>query len=128
MVIAVVVSILLISKNKVKFAAIPLAISIIPFAYVTTRPSRIRRNDYNDQLYFKGENDCGFKIGDYKEIDGVMIPGLPQTPIYKTSNGTDLIIDKDGNVYPAGFGSRVINSLSSAGYLNEAPDECWEVK
>jgi len=31
-----------------------------------------------------------------------------------------------GNVKPVGFGSKMINSLSGAGYLNEAPDEGWE--
>jgi len=39
---------------------------------------------------------------------------------YKTANGTDIKIDKTGDVKPIGFGSKMINSLNSGGYLNEA--------
>lgn len=125
-VMAILLAIYLITKHKVKYSWIPIAGSVIPLAITAMSPGRIRRNEYEVEIFIKGENDCGFKKGlDYNAIDGVMIPGTSNPPIYKTANGTDIKIDKAGNVKPVGFGTAFINKLDGAGYLNEAPDECW---
>lgn len=83
---------------------------------------RIRKNDYKGDILYKGEEDCGLSEEPKKHIDGIFI----KDKYYKTADGTDIIIEEDGAVYPAGFGTRLINYLDGAGYLNEAPDECWE--
>src|SRR5690554_4150819 len=122
MALCVIISALLIKNKSIKWASVPLAVSIIPFAYLTLSSGRIRRNDYTGEILYKRENDCGLSIEPKKHIDGIYLKGK----YYKTANGTDIKIDKTGNVKPVGFGSKMINSLSGAGYLNEAPDECWK--
>jgi|SRR5690554_2898362 len=122
MVIAVIVSILLISKNKVKYSWVPVGFSVVPLAITAMSSGRIRKNDYTGEILYKGENDCKFTAEPKTKIDGLRI----QDKIYKTANGTDIKIDKTGSVKPVGFGSKMINSLSGGGYLNEAPDECWK--
>lgn len=122
MVIAVIVSILLISKNKVKYSWTPIGFSVVPLAITAMRSGRIRKNDYTGEIRYKGENDCGLSSEPKKHIDGIYLKGK----YYKTANGTDIKIDKTGSVKPVGFGSKMINSLSGGGYINEAPDECWK--
>lgn len=122
--VSIILFFVLVKTGKIKLAALPLGISTLLLIINTTRPGRIRRNDYAGQLYFKGENDCGLNSEPKKHVDGIYLKGK----YYKTANGTDIKIDKTGNVKPVGFGSKMINSLSGAGYLNEAPDECWLIK
>lgn len=120
--ISIILFFVLVKTGKIKLAALPLGISTLLLIINTTRPGRIRRNDYTGEILYKGENDCGLSIEPKKHIDGIFLKGK----YYKTTNGTDIKIDKTGNVKPVGFGSKMINSLSGAGYLNEAPDECWK--
>lgn len=123
-IISVVLFFILVKQGKVKWAFVPItfvgAIGIVN----TLSPGCIRKNDYTGEILYKGENDCGLNSEPKKHVDGIYLKGK----YYKTANGTDIKIDKTGNVKPVGFGSKMINSLSGAGYLNEAPDECWLIK
>lgn len=131
-IITAVVLFFLLNENNRKFAAYLGAISFAALGYNLSRPARIRKNEFEGAMQFKGESDCGFSFTPKIEIDGVMIHkkryGRNVDIIYKASNGTDIVIDKNGNVEPAGFGSRLMQNLNKAGYLNAPPDNCWVEK
>lgn len=119
--IAAIVLFFVLNENNKKWAFYLGGIALMFGGYTASRPARIRKNEFEGEIQFKGENDCGFSSFPKREIDGVMI----QNRIYKASNGTDIVIDKNGNIEPAGFGSSLMQHLNKAGYLNVAPDECW---
>lgn len=129
MILSIVLFLLLVKKGQVKWAFAPIAVTSAVGLYVANSSARIRKNEFGNLIYGKGENDCGFSTDfNSKEIDGLLMPGSSVPQIYKTVNGTDLKVSKDGFVSPVGFGTRVINRLGNGGYQNEAPDDCWKVK
>lgn len=120
LIISLILIIPLIKSEKIKlyWAFIPSFVTFGLLGLNAVSSSRIRRNEYDGEIYTKGENDCGFKVmADYKAIDGVMIQGTSKPPIYKTADGTDITIDKNGIIHPAGFGSRII--IKSRGFKNK---------
>lgn len=127
---AVPLSFILLKLKGTKASTIPFIIFVISLVIVAFGSARIRRNDYKGQIYYKGENDCGFsqevrtKIDGVKVRKGTMPPYQEQT--FKAPNGTDIKIDEHGNVSYVGFGSKLISNLRGAGYLPQAPDECWK--
>jgi hypothetical protein len=130
-IIAAVVLFFLLNEKNRKWAAFFGAAGFAALGYTASRPARIRKNEFEGEMFFKGENDCGFTSTIKHEIDGIMIRKYQggfihhRNEIYKASNGTDIVIDINGNVSPAGFGSRLMQKLNRAGYLPSAPDECW---
>ena len=111
-------------------AFLPLTEAPVAVGIISASSAKIRRNEYKGQMYFKGEEDCGFTEKFKNEVDGIMIKRndylmIPER-IFKAPNGTDVVIDEKGNVSFAGFGSKFIGRLRNAGYLNEAPDDCWK--
>ena len=126
MIISAVVLFFVLKEEKAKYAAYSIGILGIALGYTTSQPARIRRNDYEGLMQFKGENNCGFSDTPKTEIDGIKFlhPLSPPT-VFKAPNGTDITIDVNGNVQFAGFGSRLVNMARNGGYIKIAPDKCW---
>ncbi|MBX2909418.1 MAG: hypothetical protein KF706_07285 [Chitinophagales bacterium] len=126
MIITAVILFFLLKEEKAKYAAYSIGILGIALGYTASQPARIRRNDYEGFIQFKGENDCGFSDTAKTEIDGIkFLQPLSHPAIFKAPNGTDITIDKNGNVQFVGFGSRLVNMARNGGYINTAPDKCW---
>lgn len=99
MIIAAVVLFFVLKEGQRKYAAYLGAISFAALGYTASQPARIRRNDYEGFIQFKGENDCGFSDTPKTEIDGIKLLQPPSHPtIFKAPNGTDITIDINGNL------------------------------
>lgn len=131
-ILSIVLFFVILKKGSLKYGLIPLATPLVVYGLIVGKGSgRIRKNEYEGLMYYKGENDCGLSSEPLKDIDGIIIkkqvaPGQYQERIFKAPDGTDIKIDKDGNVSFIGFGSKIISKMRGGGYLPEAPDECWK--
>ena len=126
MIIAAVVLFFVLKEGQRKYSFYLGAIAMLAGAYIASQPARIRRNDYEGLMQFKGENDCGFSDTPKTEIDGIkFLQPLSPPTVFKAPNGTDITIDVNGNVQFAGFGSRLVNMARNGGYIKIAPDKCW---
>jgi hypothetical protein len=115
-------------KIDIKYAPIPSAITSILAIIVACSSARIRKNEYKGKILYKAENDCGFSPKVSTKIDGVLIVKESSKEVFKAPNGTDIKIDKNGNVTYVGFGSKIISNTLRAGYLTKKLGECWEEK
>ena len=126
MIIAAVVLFFVLKEKQAKYAFYILGTASFFGIYTSSQPARIRRNDYEGLMQFKGENDCGFSDTPKTEIDGIkFLQPLSPPTVFKAPNGTDITIDVNGNVQFAGFGSRLVNMARNGGYIKIAPDKCW---
>jgi hypothetical protein len=85
----------------------------IYLAILATKEACIIENEYQGKAYYKCENDCQLmELAPLQLVCG--IDGIKtNSNVYKTSNGSDVVIDKAGNIKAAGFGSALINSFNS---------------
>ncbi|MCO5258668.1 MAG: hypothetical protein M9916_00815 [Crocinitomicaceae bacterium] len=130
-IVSIILFFIILKKGNIKYAFVPLVASSITGMVIASSSARIRRNEYEGLMYYKGEKDCGLSDTPTQKIDGVMIkrnigPGTYQERIFKAPNGTDIKIDKEGNVSFIGFGSRFVSKIGGGGYLPNIPDECWK--
>jgi hypothetical protein len=118
------------------YGGLGIAASGLAIAFLSKQPGRIHRNSYKGTVLYKGETDCGFSTTPTTTIDGLAIVKThsnnlefyTEKQVYKTANGTDIVIDAAGNVQPCGFGTLLINKLDNAGYQNGVtPDGCWVI-
>jgi len=88
---------------------------------LTLSKSCILENEYQGKGFYKCENDCLVMELQLKQkvcgIDGIKTNGK----VYKTANGTDIVITASGKIKPAGFGSALINSFN-----NKPLDSNWK--
>lgn len=110
------------NKNKTNVSGLFLLAG--SFSFLTQKKARVIKNNYKGSVYTKGENECQVtkhEPGSLPEdFDGIKT----NYAVYKTHNGTDLIINEDGSIEPAFIGTRIVNTFWG-GIVGSPPDQCW---
>lgn len=118
--------VLLFCKNiKGSWAVATLAVFTLLFALAYMSES-VMTNDSDTTVKAKPEDGCepltdvdpGKK---HHGFDGIKANGK----VYKVSNGTHIVVKKDGTVRTKSLTGKIVNALRG-GVLTAAPDECWE--
>lgn len=108
-----------------------ISISFLAFLATYYSSARVIKNEFNDSFLSLGEEDNAIPIiqppfHHSNKIDGLRV----NNRVFKAPTGTDLKIDRNGNVSFAGPGSAMVSLIAGGGY--HAPgsklsrDEKWK--
>jgi hypothetical protein len=104
------------------------ATAFLPFIYITNRPGRVHHDDglpTNADISYKPEEGCYWTDIYTKQVDGVKVNNRR----FKVSDGADVYIDANLQIYPCGPGSAIMQKVGKAGWEPKSiqDKDCWKL-
>ena len=115
-----------INKNSSKYIFIvPAIITVIVFFIQSIWGKTYCKNESEKDIFIKPEHGEEPEIvnpnNEIYDIDGIKVLGK----VYKTCDGTHIIVDKNGNIKNTSIIGAVMNKIRG-GYKEKAPAQDWE--